>query len=159
MTYPEYDDDQQDEGQQQDDGRHVRMSRDQIKSLERDAKRARDADAELATTKRELALARSGLSTLTERQQKALLADIGEADLTPDALRQAATELGFIQPEKQESGSTETLAAEGRMADAAAATGGSHADEDAVSALHRADREGGRDAVLAELRKAGALAE
>src|SRR5689334_3561983 len=87
------DDGDGDDGQQE---RYVQLTRQQIRALERDAKSARKTSDENAQLKRELAFSRAGVE-LTEKQQKALLANI-EGDLTPEAIKAEAADLGFIAP-------------------------------------------------------------
>lgn len=60
--------------------------------IEEQAKRAREASARATTLERENLLLRSKLD-LNERQQKALFADIGEGDLTVEAITAAAKDL------------------------------------------------------------------
>lgn len=149
MTEPYgYDEDngQDDDGQ---DDRHVRLTRDQIRTLERDAKQARKANEELAQMKRELALTRAGLGDLSPARQKALLANI-DGDITADAARAAATELGFIDAPPAD----DDAAALDRMSNASAGASDSAA-EDSVARLHRAAAEGGQAALLAQIQADG----
>jgi hypothetical protein len=150
-----YDENDTDDGN--DDGsdeRYVQLTRQQIRAMERDAKQARKAQEELAQVRQELALSKAGIGSLTERQQKALLASI-DGDLTADSVRLAAEELGFVQPPAA-SPQDEEAAALNRMsqASAGAADPGS---EDSIAKLERAAREGGREALLAQLAADGHL--
>jgi hypothetical protein len=149
MTEPNgYDDDIDDDSN---DGR-VTLSRQQIRQMEKDAKEARKAREEADSLRRELAFTRAGVGDLTERQQKALFATI-DGDITPDAVRTAAEELGFAKP----AADTAESAEQQQMQDMAQASAGAQepGSEDDVARLLRADREGGRDAVLAELQRNG----
>lgn len=153
MTEPYYDendtDDGNDDGQQE---RYVQLTRQQIRALERDAKSARKAADEAAALRRELAFARAG-SDFTERQQKALLATI-EGDLTPEAIREAAVELNFIAAPAVDKAAQAEAHELTRMAQPAPGSADSP-DEDPIARLHRAAEEGGPEAILAELQRAG----
>lgn len=146
----EYDVDELDSDDDSDDGSRVTLSRQQIRAMERDAKQARQANERAAQLERELAFARVG-TDFTERQQKALMASI-DGDVTADSLRTAAEELGFLQP-RPDSVSTEQAATD-RIANAATGSPTETGDDD-LARLYRADREGGKDALLAELQRAG----
>jgi len=65
-----------------------------IKELRAKAKRADDAETRAAQAERKLALHEAGLSGLNERQVTALLAT-HEGDLSAEALKATATDLGF----------------------------------------------------------------
>lgn len=147
QPYDEYDD--TDQYTDDDQGSTVTLSRQQIRAMERDAKQARQAQGEADQLRRELAFARAG-GNFTERQQKAVLATL-DGDVTADSIRLAAEELGFLQAQPDPDGDN---AAADRIA-AASAGSSSEAGEDAVARLHQADREGGKDAVLAELQRQG----
>jgi len=155
MTEPYgYDEDPQNDLDDNDSGeQHVRLTRAQIRTLERDAKNARKATDELAATRRELALARSGLGDLTERQTKALLATI-DGDLTAESARAAAEELGFVQPPPTAPAAEEQQAME-RMSQASSGAT-DPGSEDSIAKLHRA-AESGQEALLAQLQADGHL--
>lgn len=143
----DYDNEFEDDDQN-DDGGHVTLSRSQIRAMERDAKLARSANERADSLQRELAFARVG-AEFTERQQKALLASL-DGDVTTESIRTAAEELGFLAP----SAPAEDVAASERIA--SAANGAPSEDlDDPVARLHRADREGGKEGVLAELQRQG----
>lgn len=117
------DDDDQGQGQQQ-----APRDNPDIRQLRKDAKRAKQLEAELADIRRERALEKAGLkrpdgSDLSERQLKALLAT-HEGDMTADTLRATAIELGFAAPSEEQQQLDEDLAAQQRVAAAAA---GGHA--------------------------------
>lgn len=156
MTEP-YGYDEDPENDQDDDSNEqtVRLTRAQIRTMERDAKSARKATEELAAVRRELALARSGLSDLTERQQKALLATI-DGDLTAESARAAAEELGFVQPQAASPAADEQQAME-RMSEASSGAGptGNNDEESKVARL-RAAAEQGPEAFYAQLQADGA---
>lgn len=141
-------DDGDDEGQQE---RYVRLERNQIRALERDAKAARKTADENAQLKRDLAFAKAGVE-LTERQQKALSATI-DGDLTAEAIRTAAEELGFVAAPAAASTTDEAAALE-RIATASPGTAESP-DDDPIARLDRAAEEGGYDAVLAQIQRDG----
>ncbi len=136
-----------------DSDREVRLKRSQIRTLERDAKTARQQAEENAALKRELAFTRAKLPDLTERQQKALFASI-DGDITAESVRTTAEELGFVQPAADTSQGEERR----QMDQMAQASSGSAdaSNEDRVARLHRAAAEGGREAVLAQLQADGA---
>lgn len=149
MTEPYgYDDDT---AQDDTDDRQVTLSRSQIRAMERDAKEARKLRTQLEELQQDLAVTRSGLGDLTERQLKAVRAAADEQ--SPDALRAAAEELGFVKPAAPAASDTEQQQLEQMaQASAGAAEPGS---EDSIARLHRAAAEG-QEALLAELARNGA---
>jgi membrane-bound ClpP family serine protease len=162
MTQPYgYDDDPADDNNNDIDEpqeRHVRLTREQIRTLERDAKNARKATDELAQVRRELALTRAGVGDLTARQQKALLATI-DGDLTAESVRAAAEELGFVkapEPEPEPEITPERQAME-RMSQASAGAS-DPSSEDSVARLQRA-AEQGPEAFYAQLQADGAVVQ
>lgn len=68
-----------------------------IKELRKKAERADQADAETKTLRTENALLKAGLGDLSDRQRKAILAT-HEGELTAEALKETATDLGFTSP-------------------------------------------------------------
>lgn len=150
MTEP-YDDDTYDE-QDDEQPRHVTLSRDQIRSLERDAKEARQLRSQIAEMQRAQVLSGLGVD-LTDRQSKALLATV-EGDLTVEAARAAAEELGFIKPAPTSEAAAEAAALD-RMSEASNGTSADPANDDPVARLHRAFEQGGPDAVKAQIEKDG----
>lgn len=144
----DFSDDGDDEGQQ---GRYIQLERKQIRALQRDAKQTRKAQDEAAALRRELAFAKAGVE-LTERQQKALSATI-DGDLTAEAIRTAAEELGFVAAPAATS-TTDEAAALDRIATASPGTAESP-DDDPIARLDRAAEEGGYDAVLAQIQRDG----
>lgn len=155
MTEPYgYDEDPQNDLDDNDSGeQRVNLTRAQIRTLERDAKQARKAQDELAQMRRELALSRAGVADLTERQQRALLASI-DGDVTADSVREAAVDLGFVQPPPTAPAAEEQQAME-RMSQASAGAT-DPGSEDSIAKLHRA-AEGGQEALLAQLQADGHL--
>ena len=150
MTEPDYDDTT--DNDDTDSESTVTLKRSQIRALERDAKAARKANEELAQMRREIALSKAGVGDLTERQQKALLGSI-DGDITAETVLEAAQELGFVKPAEDSPQEAERRQMEQMsQASAGAADPGS---EDAIARLHRADAEGGKEAVLAELQRQG----
>lgn len=149
--YDDETDDGNDDGQDQ---RYVRLSREQIRTLERDAKTARQAQDKLAALERKLALTEAGIGSLTDRQQKALLATI-DGEVTAETARQAAEELGFVQAAPPPAPDAEA-AALNRMSQAS--TGATDANpEDDVARLHRAAEEGGLEGLMAQIQADGHL--
>lgn len=155
MTEPYGYDDSTDDTDDDGSERYVQLKRSQIKALERDAKLTRTAQSELETARRELALAKAGLGDLSPARQKALLASI-DGELTADAARTAAEELGFIAPVATPEADADGAAMD-RLANASNGASGASADEDAVARLHRAAAEGGQAAVLAQIAADGHL--
>lgn len=155
MTEPyDYDENNTDDGNDDgSEGGYGRVPRAKIRAWEAAEKQAKKDATELANTRRELALTRAGLGDLSPARQKALLANI-DGDITADAARAAAEELGFITAAPDTSNEEEQ--ALNRMSQASAgATDPS--SEDSVARLERAAREGGKDALLAQIRSDGAL--
>lgn len=156
MTYP---DDENDAGaydgdQSEPETRQVTLTREQIRSLERDAKQSRKAQDEAAKLRQELAFARSG-HEFTEKQQKALLSVV-DGDLTADSIKAAAAELGFVTSSAAEPEADADMAALDRVTAASAGTSSAPSADDTAK-LFQADREGGKEAVLAELARKGVL--
>lgn len=155
MTYPDdagdgYTEDENDEQQQP---RTINLSRDQLKTLERDAKQSRKAVEEAAELRRELAFARAGME-FTETQRKALLSVV-DGEVTSDAIKAAAADLGFGQASPPPDPAAGDIAALDRIGAAAAGSSSQPATEDAIALLQKADREGGRAGLLAELQRNG----
>lgn len=68
-----------------------------MKELRAKAKRAEQAEARVAEMERKFALAEAGLSGLSDKQVKALLST-HEGDISGEALKATAAELGFGAP-------------------------------------------------------------
>ena len=154
MTEPYGYDETLEDDQDSDSGeQHVRLTRAQIRTLERDAKQARKANDELAQMRRELALTRAGLGDLSAARQKALLASI-DGDLTADTARAAAEELGFIQPPPPPEPDKDQAAME-RMSQASAGAS-DPGSEDSIAKLERAAAQG-KEALLAQIQADGHL--
>ena len=98
---------------------------DQFKAMRKRANQASKFEREngelrqqIAQLQRQTAFTSAGLA-LSEKQQAALLAAHGDADLTADALRATAVELGFAQPPEasaEEQQRETALQAQGRIA-------------------------------------------
>lgn len=155
MTEPYgYDEDSTDDGDDDGSERYVQLTRQQIRAMERDAKTSRQAQADLAEARREIALAKAGLGDLSPARQKALLASI-DGDLTADAAKAAAVELGFLEaPAETQDGEEQT--AMNRMSQASAGATDPNS-EDSIARLERTAREGGREALLAQIADDGHL--
>ena len=154
MTEPyQYDDSDTDDNGDNDNSneRYVQLTRQQIRAMERDAKSARGLQDEVAQMKRELAFAKVG-AEFTDRQQKALLATI-DGDITADSLREAAVDLGFVAA-PVDSSQAEEQAALTRMSQASAGAS-DPGSEDSVARLERVAREGGKEALLAQIQADG----
>lgn len=92
-----------------------------MRDLRKKAKRADALEDENGTLRQKVAILEAGITDLTPAKQKALLA-AHEGDLSPEALRATATDLGFIAEEKPEPQvSAEEQAAHQAMAEATAA--------------------------------------
>lgn len=103
-----------------DQGEHeVRMTRKDIRALERRAKAGTEAQAEALASRRELALLRAGIPDTGVGK---LFAKAYDGDLDPEAIKEAAAEYGILQDAKP-SVPADELAAHRRMADASAGAG------------------------------------
>lgn len=154
MTEPYgYDEDPDDVDTDDSDGgeKYVRLTRAQIRTMEKDAKSARKDRDEAQQLRRELAMARSGVGNLTERQQKALLATL-DGEVTAESVRTAAEELGFVQPPPEAPAAQEQAAME-RMSQASAGAT-DPGSEDSIAKLERAAAQG-PDAFYAEIKAQG----
>lgn len=69
-----------------------------IRSLRAELKKAKGDAAEVQGLRQELAIAKAGITTLTDRQRKALVAT-HEGEWNAEALKETATDLGFIKAE------------------------------------------------------------
>lgn len=98
----EFDDDQNLDGN--DDGAGNSPTPEDFKELRYNARQAgklrkenESLSGENQRLKRELAFTRAGIGDLSPKQQAALLAAHGDSELTADALKATAVELGFAQ--------------------------------------------------------------
>lgn len=148
MTAPDYDDEDLDDGQ--DDDTTVNLDRKRIRSLERDAKQFRKANEELAQIKRENAFIKAGINPDTDPKLKYFMSGY-DGEITAEAIRSAAETAGFLTPN---TANLEQAAAADRVAAASAGTG-TVAKDDPIERLRAADREGGKEAVLAQIRADG----
>lgn len=127
------DDDEEDDEPQ--GGQQQRRENADLRQLRKDAKRAKQLENELAELRRERALEKAGLKTaagndLSERQIKALLAT-HEGEMTAEALRATAADLGFVPLSAEEQQLAADLGAQERIA--AAAAGGAPAPTGVVT--------------------------
>lgn len=151
MTEPYgYDDEDQDDtgDDGSDQGGYGRVPRAKIRAWEKAEKDSKQALERAAAAERRLALFEAGVGSLTERQQKALLASI-DGDVTAESVREAAVDLGFAQPPAGSS-QDEEAAAMDRMAQASSGAT-DPGSEDSVARLERAAREGGQAGLLAQI--------
>lgn len=149
--YDEIDtDDGNDDGSE---GGYGRVPRAKIRAWEAAEKASKQQAAELAEMRRTLALTQAGIGSLTERQQKALLATI-DGDITAESARAAAEELGFVKPELVAEDNEAAALDRMSQASSGAADPGS---EDSIAKLERAAREGGQAALLAQIQADGHL--
>jgi hypothetical protein len=107
---------------------NVRQMREQIKQLEAEAQRAKDLEAQLATTQRLSALTAAGLEL--DETKRAALEAVHQGDWTPDAVKQTAISLGWAQAENQPT--AEEIAAQARMAAAQSGGGAPVTDAEAL---------------------------
>lgn len=120
--------------------------------------KAKDSDkyaSEAATLRTEVALLKADLGPLTDKQRQAVLAT-HDGDLTPDALRLTASELGFVAKlESTEQVPADEQAALGRVAQA---TGAGEPADAHVTTLSDEIRKGNSpDEVIAILEREGLL--
>lgn len=117
--------------------------------------RASLAEQEASRLRRENAIFKAGLTNLSERQIRLLASEVGD-DLTPDAIKAAATDLGWAQtPAPEEAGpSAEELAAFDR---AASASNGATSSPpvDSLAAMEQALNEGGIEGLMAKASEVG----
>lgn len=146
MTDPDYDENLDPEDESSDE-RTVSLNRTQIRTLEKDAKRARKADEELATLRREFAFVKAGIDP--EDPKLKYFAKGYDGEITAEAIRAAATEAGYLT-----SDDTEEAAAHERISQASAGAA-TQPKVDKVQELLDADRAGGKEAVLAKIREHG----
>lgn len=82
-----------------DDTDLVRDLRRQLRSKSKEVNRLKAVEEEASALKREKAFRDAKIDGLTERQMK-VLANEHDGDMTPEALRQTAIELGFVNDEE-----------------------------------------------------------
>lgn len=87
------------EEQENTEGGEGYVPRAQIRDLEQKAKRATDAETALAAAQRELAFVKAGVDTSTKAGQ--LLFKAYDGDLSVDAIKAEAAELGLVQPAEE----------------------------------------------------------
>lgn len=131
-----------------------------IAALRKEAKQAKKLQEERDALVRENALLKAGLSGLSEKQTKALLAT-HDGDMTPDAIKATAQELGFTTdapaPTAEAPEPTTELEALERIGQAAMGAG-QHGVPSFIEELEAAKPKG-QDAVLEVIARHGRLAE
>lgn len=130
---------------------------DSLKNLRAAANRAKKLEAELNQMKRQMAFYQAGISQDDPRMQYFIKGYDGE--LEPDAIRSAATEAGFLQPqaESQEAPQENPVAAAEQrvMAASAGAVAEDNSEAAALAKLESALAEGGVEAMLDVARSYG----
>lgn len=76
----------------------AQISRTDLQNLRAIAKAHEKMQADYANLQREVTISKAGLNDLGEIQRKALLAVVGDQELTPEVLSETAKALGFVQP-------------------------------------------------------------
>lgn len=111
-----------DETDDRPDDRTITLKRDQIRSLEKQAKAASEAVARAEAAERRLAFAEAGIPLSDPKM--AYFVKGYDGDISPDAIRQAATDAGFLAAERVDDtdqldrlNRTEAGASNGRMSD------------------------------------------
>ena len=135
------------------DDRTVTLTRQQIRSLERDAKQARKAAEEAAALKRENAFIKAGINPDSDPKLQYFV-DGYKGDITAEAIRTAAEQAGFLNPPA--AADTDAAASE-RIAQASAGATAQppNTTDSKVQELQEAARTGGKEAVLAKIREHG----
>lgn len=124
------------------------------RKLEAEAEEGRAAKQKAAELERRLAISEAGLTSLTP-QQRELLENGYKGEWTGEKVREFAEGAGFLTPKTQQTGTADAdLAALDKVSQASAGAGIAPA-EDAVQRLIDADRTGGKQAVLDQLRADG----
>jgi hypothetical protein len=126
-----------------------------IKSLRQAASGKKQLEKELLETKRLLAFARAGIDPDDPRMKYFVKGY--EGDLTAQAVREAATEAGFITVKSSESKVPQEIAeAQDRVVSAAVGASVQNSNEAAIlSQMEQAMQEGGVDAMLEVARQYG----
>lgn len=130
---------------------------DSLKNLRAAANRAKKLEAELNQMKRQMAFYQAGIPSDDPRMQYFIKGYEGE--LEPDAIRNAATEAGFLQVEQPQQEAPQenlTAMAEQRvMAASAGAVAEDNSEAAALAKLESALNEGGLEAMLDVARSYG----
>lgn len=130
---------------------------DSLKNLRAAANRAKKLEAELSQMKRQMAFYQAGIPQDDPRMQYFIKGYDGE--LEPEAIRSAATEAGFLQPqaEPQETPQENPVAAAEQrvMAASAGAVAEDNSEAAALAKLESALAEGGVEAMLDVARSYG----
>lgn len=144
------------------DAPRVSIPRDNIRQLEAAAKAGLQANKTAESAQRELAFYKAGIDP--SQGQMAYFAKGYEGELTPEAIKAAATEAGFLQPQAgqpQAPGTPEPGSSEAAELRASAIAGPGAGAAPDVSAeamkegLRQAFKEGGQPALLAKCREYG----
>jgi hypothetical protein len=115
-----------------DDSNLVKRLRGELRKAQKAAKTGRDTETERDTLRRELAVYKAGLD-LKPRQVAALFAAHEGDDMSPEALRATAVDLGWVEPEQDGDDEQATEAAAGHERISAAANGASPVQAGAIT--------------------------
>jgi hypothetical protein len=128
---------------------------DSLKNLRAAANRAKKLEAELTQMKRQMAFYQAGIPQDDPRMKYFVKGYEGELD--PEAIRNAASEAGFLQVEQQETPQENPVAvAEQRvMAASAGAIAEDNSESASLAKLEQALNEGGVEAMLDVARQYG----
>lgn len=121
------------------------------RKLEKDAKAGREAQEKAAGLERRLAFAEAGIKADDPKMSYFVKGYDGE--INAEAIIKAATDAGFLGAAAEADNSAD-LAALDKVSQASAGTASAPGD-DKVAGLFDADREGGREAVLQQIRRDG----
>lgn len=139
----------------------VTLKRSQIKSIERKAKERDDFASQLEQAQRRLAFAEAGIPLGDKRMGFFIKGYDGE--MTPDAIREAAIENGFL--DEGQTGEPGQTTVDGQVERQvvenvfSASTGAGTQNPDGMSALYDAFEKGGADAVIKLMAETGNLAQ
>lgn len=124
------------------------------KGLRRAANKSKQLEAELSAAKRELAFIKAGIP-MTDPRMNYFMKGY-EGDISPEAIRQAAVEAGFLQPPQQNPQIAQAAAAQQRVE---AASYGAFIEDSsegaALARLEQAMQEGGVEAMFDVARQYG----
>lgn len=150
----EYDDDDYDEQDDEQDTQDQQRSNSEWAALRQEKKARKQAEAKAAEAQRTLAFYQAGIPTNDPRMDYFIRGYQGE--VTPDAIRQAAVEAGFLQGQQQNPEHQQAIAAQQRIA-AAGSSGVAPASgpNAALQGLDEAFEQGGTAGVLSALAQNG----
>lgn len=134
--------------------RSVTLNRAQIRSMEKRAKQADEAEKRAAEAERRAAFAEAGIKLSDPKMSYFVKGYDGE--MTAEAITAAATEAGFLAPvtSSDDAAINENLAASDRVG-AAAAGGSSSSSQDSKVAELYAAADKGKDALIAQIKAHG----